>query len=67
MTKIYARIVSHPSGNLTFQVKGSDSNMWADKQRGFITKPADNADFMTRVSDDLKFYIKSGIEVIWLP
>ncbi|HAU4332713.1 TPA: hypothetical protein F6U11_24290 [Citrobacter freundii] len=67
MTKIYAKIVSHPSGNLTFMVKQVGATMWTDKIIGHISTPADNFDFVSRVSADLKSISKDGIEVIWLP
>jgi len=67
MGKIYAKMVSHPSGNLTFQVKNISASMWTDKQLGFISRPEDNDEFMARVNADLKSYENSGIEVIWLP
>lgn len=67
MTKIYAKIVSHPSGNLTFMVKQVGATMWTDKIIGQISTPADNFDFVSRLSADLKSISKDGIEVIWLP
>lgn len=66
MSKIYARMISHPSGNLTFQVRELGNNIWTDKQLGFISKPTDNEEFMSRVNADLDFFVKSGVEVIWL-
>lgn len=67
MTKIYAKIVSHQSGNLTFMVKQVGATMWTDKIIGQISTPADNFDFVSRVNADLQFFSKEGIEVIWLP
>lgn len=67
MTKIYEKIVSHPSGNLTFMVKQAGATMWTDRILGQISTPADNFDFVSRVSADLELFSKSGIEVIWLP
>lgn len=67
MTKIYAKIESHPCGNLTFMVKQVSATMWTDKIIGQISTPADNFDFVSRVKADLEFFSKEGIEVIWLP
>jgi len=66
MSKIYARLVCHPSGNLTFQVKQKGAEMWTDKQIGFISKPSDNEEFMSRVNADLASFAQQGDEVIWL-
>jgi len=66
MTKVYARMISHPSGNLTFQVREIGNKMWTDKQLGFISEPKDNDEFMSRVNADLAFFSKSEVEVIWL-
>lgn len=66
MTKVYARMICHPSGNLTFQVRAIGNTMWTDKQRGFISVPKDNVEFMCLVNADLASFTKSGVEVIWL-
>lgn len=67
MSKIWARIVSHPSGNLTFQTKQPYTKDWTDILIGFITTPSDNDDFIERVNTVLTDYMNNGVEVIWVP
>lgn len=66
MAKVYARIISHPSGNLTFQLRQQGSTEWSDKQLGFISQPSDNAEFIDRVNADVSMLNAQGDEVIWL-
>lgn len=66
MAKVYARIISHPGGNLTFQLRQQGLTEWSDKQIGLISQPLDSAEFFDRVNADVSMLNAQGDEVIWL-